>query len=386
MSELSVAVVGAGIAGLTFAATYGEACSLYEKAPAAPSIGCGLQIAPNAARVLHSLGLAEELGRRATKLQAREFRRWDTGATIACTQLGASCERLFGTPYYGVRRSDLHHMLLRRAPAVRTGQAVTSVADQGEKVRIDFSTGHPSIEHDIVIGADGIGSVVRNSVRPDNTVFSGQVIYRGLIPRDRVRHLFDEPKAVIWVGPARHFVCYPVGEFVSFSASVPADDSWEQESWTAPGSVNALAEAYIGWSRDLHAVIGAADHVSRWALVDREPVDEWNSGRITLIGDAAHPMLPYAAQGANQAIEDAAALAAALRGRGAQQVPSALHRLMRVRSERVGKIQRVSRELGMTLHLPDGPEQIARDTAMATSSLTELTWLWGYEPDKAITA
>jgi salicylate hydroxylase len=391
MPQLRVAVVGAGIAGLAFAAALHRAgidCHVYEQAEHPTEVGAGVQLAPNATRLLHRLGLGDRLRAVAVAPQAIELRRWDDGRLLQRTPLGSVCRRQFGAPYYAVHRADLHRCLLSLTPPdrVHLGARLVAVTQNAGEARLHMSDG-TTVAADLVVGADGIHSIAREQIVADKPRYSGLTIYRGLVPAARVPFLLTEARVRIWLGPDQHLVCYPVsaGRQVSFGATVPVPDR-SVGSWSAPGDVARLAAAYEGWHPDVGRLIGAAERVGRWALHDRECVDRLSAGRVALIGDAAHPMLPFQAQGANQAIEDAVVLAACLAGAGPGGLGAALHRYEQIRLPRTTRIQRRSRANAETFHLADGDTQRRRDTAAhATSGLDQHEWLFGYDAELATT-
>ncbi|MFI9561162.1 FAD-dependent monooxygenase [Nonomuraea endophytica] len=388
---MSVAIVGAGIAGLAFAAALRRAgvdFHVYEQAPRLSEVGAGVQLTPNATRELHRLGLADALSTVAVAPRAIEIRRWDDGTSLQRIPLGAECLARFGAPYYTLHRADLHSALLSLLPPERVhlGARCVAVTQRADSVRLDLSNG-TTVVADLAVGADGIHSVVREHLAPDHPRYSGQTIYRGLVPAERVPHLLTEPRVQVWFGPGRHCVCYPVsaGRLVSFGATVAAPD-WREESWSAQGSVRELTPFYMGWHEDVTRLIGAAEAVSRWALHDRESLPRLHSGRVAVIGDAAHPMLPFRAQGANQAIEDAVSLARFLAEAGRCGLREALLRYEHLRLPRTNRIQRESRNSVRTFHLADGDAQRQRDNdARASSSLDRQQWLFGYDADQAAT-
>ncbi|MBQ1023709.1 FAD-dependent monooxygenase [Micromonospora sp. C95] len=392
MPQMNVVIVGAGIAGLALAAALrrsGVDVVVYEQAPRLFEVGAGVQLAPNATRLLHRLGLAEQLRTVAVLPQTIEMRRWNDGELLRRTPLGESCRDRFGAPYYTLHRADLHACLLGLSPPeqIRLNARCIGVTQTADSAQLRFADA-ASVKADLVVGADGIRSVVRKHLAVDTPRYSGQTIYRGLVPADRVPHLVAEPAVRLWLGPDQHCVCYPVssGQQVSFGATVPAVD-WREESWTARGTVGDLASRYQGWHPDVTRLIGAVDVVSRWALHDRESLDRLSHGRVVLIGDAAHPMLPFQAQGANQAIEDAAVLARCLEAASRDGLPAALRRYEQIRLPRTSRIQAESRAGAGTLHLADGTAQRLRDVAAGTSSgLDRHQWLFEYDAEGAVTA
>jgi salicylate hydroxylase len=386
--EMRIAIVGAGIAGLTAAAALtraGVRCEVFEQARQLAEVGAGIQIAPNAARVLNRLGLGRHLDLVGVRPAAIEMRRWDDDSVLRRTELGDRCEEMFGVPYYAVHRADLHRGLLQILPSgtVHLGLRLVGIEERPDEVELRFDDGS-RLPFDVVIGADGIHSVVREVLAGDEPRFSGQSIYRGLVPAERVPFLLTEPKVTLWLGPNRHCVCYPVsgGRQVSFGATTPVDDP-RPESWSAQGSVDELRAAYAGWNDRVGQLLAAADAVSQWALHDRDTVDRWSTRRVTIIGDAAHPMLPFLAQGANQAIEDAMVLAVFLRGAtGPDDVAGALARYEEVRRARTEEVHGISRRNTSMLHLPDGDEQRKRDEILAaTADLSSQQWLFGYDAE-----
>lgn len=403
-NENQIAVVGAGIAGLATAvalARRGVSCQVYEQTGRLGEVGAGLQLSPNSVRLLHRWGLADRLAATAVRAEAVEMRRWSDDRVLRRSQLGAHSEELFGAPYYAVHRADLHRALLELLPpgTLRLGARCVDVREDAEGAELTFEDGTRR-RAGVVVGADGIHSAVRARLVADTPRNSGESIYRGLVPAERVPFAFaahnpagdgPEPKVVLWLGPGQHVVCYPVsaGAWVSFAATAPAGD-WHTESWTAEGSVTDLVDAYAGWHPHARDLLAAADRVTRWALHDRDPVTRWTSERLALVGDAAHPMLPFFAQGANQAVEDAASLAVCLAAAGPDGLAEprrTLEHYQRVRLERTGEIQTISRRNTAMLHLPDGPDQRERDQHLAeTADPRGQDWLYGYDAEEAARA
>jgi salicylate hydroxylase len=378
--EIRIAVVGAGVAGLVVASLLrgrGIGCRVFERAPRLSAVGAGIQLSPNGMRVLHGLGLADPLSAGGVRAGAIETRSWADGARIARTPLGGRCEELYGAPYLLIHRADLHRCLASLLPdgAVETGRACVRVEERADDVRLHFEDG--SVETaDLVIGADGVHSVVRRSVVRDEARFAGYAVHRGLVPADVVPSFRNDPRVMFWLGPGRHVTYYPVagGRTVHFSAVSASPDA---ERDAGPEDLGA---AFEGWHEEVRRVVTAASSVTRWGLYDRDVPDRYATARVVLLGDAAHPTLPYLSQGANQALEDAAVLARCLADH--QGAPGeAVRRYETLRLPRTAEVHRRARRLAEEFHLPDGPRCAERDLRMrATEDPAHLEWLYGRAP------
>jgi salicylate hydroxylase len=361
---------------------------VYERASALTEIGAGVQISPNASRILHGLGLAEELAGSGVKPLAWHQRRWDDGLTILRTPLAEPLEATFRFPHYQMHRADLLSALAAALPAdrVHLGHRLTGLVDRGDHVEAEFANGART-QADVLVGADGIHSSVRHiQFGPEHPRFSGCVAYRGLVPAERLRDLELEVTAQVWMGPGRHFVHYFVSNrrLVNFVAVVE-QDSWTRESWTDRGEIADALAAFEGWHPQVRSIIEGVDETFVWALFDRSPLERWSVGRVTLLGDACHAMLPFMAQGAAQAIEDGATLGACLAG-GRADVAESLRRYERLRAPRTSRLQAMSTENKTRFHLPDGPDQEERDERMSAGS-TDWSFkavAWIYEHDAAV--
>jgi 2-polyprenyl-6-methoxyphenol hydroxylase-like FAD-dependent oxidoreductase len=351
-------------------------------------IGAGVQISPNASRILHGLGLAEDLASTGVKPLAWHQRRWEDGRTLLRTPLAEPLEAAFGFPHYQMHRADLLSALATALPAdrVHLGHRLTGLVDRGDHVEAGF-LGGARTQADVLVGADGIHSQVRHMLfGPEHPRFSGCVAYRGLVPAERVRELELEVTAQVWMGPGRHFVHYFVSNrrLVNFVAVVE-QDTWTRESWTDRGEIADALAAFKGWHPQVRSLIEGVDETFVWALFDRAPLERWSAGRVTLLGDACHAMLPFMAQGAAQAIEDGATLAACLAGGGAD-VSESLRRYERLRARRTSRLQAMSTDNKTRFHLPDGPEQEERDERMSGGS-TDWSFqavAWIYEHDATL--
>ncbi|HEX2890081.1 FAD-dependent monooxygenase [Vineibacter terrae] len=384
---LSIAVIGGGIGGLAAALSLRQAgfgVQLYEQAAALGAIGAGIQISPNGARILHRLGIAAALAPHGVRPVAVHQRRWDDGRTLQRAPLGDAVEAAFGAPYYHFHRADLIAALAGALPAdsLRTGHRLVDAVDKGDRVEARFDNG-TRITADILIGADGIHSRVREVLfGAEKPRFTGCVAYRGLVPAERLAQLDLEVTANNWMGPAGHLVHYFVsgGRLVNFVA-VREADSWTRESWTDRAETGEALRLFEGWHPQVRAIIGAVDETFKWALFDRDPLPRWSAGRIALLGDACHPMLPFMAQGAVQSIEDGAALAACLAQSGGD-APAALTRYEALRKPRATRLQEMSRHNKIRFHLPDGSRQQERDALLQSSgdrSLAAIGWLYAHD-------
>jgi salicylate hydroxylase len=387
--ELSIAIIGGGIGGLAAALSLlraGLDVHVYERAKKLSEVGAGIQVSPNASRILHGLGLADALANMGVKPLAMHQRRWDDGRTLLRTPLAEAMEAAFGFPHYQMHRADLLNTLACALPAERLhiGHRFTALINHADHVEAAFENGM-QISVDALVGADGIHSTVRHVLfGPEKPHFTGCIAYRGLVPADRLTHLDLEVTTQVWMGPGKHFVHYYVQNrrLVNFVAAIE-QDTWTRESWTDRGEIADWLAAHEGWHPQVRGIIGTADETFIWALFDRRPMKHWSVGRVTLLGDACHAMLPFMAQGAAQAIEDGATLAACLLQTAAQNVPNALRRYEALRLPRASRVQGLSETNKTRFHLPDGPAQQARDAEMARGttdfSPKAVAWLYGYD-------
>ena len=383
MSTKSIAVVGGGIGGASAALNLlraGFDVHVYEQSRALREVGAGINVTPNAARVIHGLGLGDKLASLGVMPMAVHQQRWDDGRTLLRTPLGTELERQFGFRHYQSHRADVLHMLIEALPPGRmhVGHRLTGFSERGDKIEAQFENG-ARVSVDALIGADGIHSTVQRQLfgaMPPR--FTGCAAYRGLVPAEKLKHLDLEVVLQLTMGPGKHFVRYFVAgmRYVNFVAIIE-QDSWTRESWTDRGDPDEARAAFAGWHKDVSGVLDAVEETFIWGLFDRAPLARWSVGRVTLLGDACHPMLPFMAQGAAQAIEDAGVLAQCLAG-GAD-IGDALRRYEQLRLPRASRIQRLSYDNNVVYHLADGPEQRARDHAMIRGEAfgaNALSWLF----------
>jgi salicylate hydroxylase len=347
--RLEIIIVGGGIGGL-FAANaliaHGLGVSLYEQAPALGEVGAGVFLTPNSVRHLQRVGLGPSVEKRGARVGAGSHYFRHDGAPIAPVQVTDSSG---WNATFGMHRADLVEMLANALPSgvVHTGCRAVGCEQIGDVARVSFADG-AAAEADIVIAADGIHSELRRSVTPpSHPVFHGSVAYRGVLPHALIPH-WPNDSWLMWLGKNKHFLTFPLraGQLINYVGFVPADEEMK-ESWSAPGDPQVLRHEFEGWDSRIGTLLDNVQNTFRWALYDREPLPVWSKGRLTLLGDAAHPMLPHLGQGANQSIEDGMALATILAGVEQATVPAALRAYEGLRRERVAAIQRGARENGM---------------------------------------
>jgi salicylate hydroxylase len=385
-TDLKIAVIGGGLGGLAAALSLHRAgfeVDVYEQAAELNEVGGGINMGPNAARILYRLGLGAALDRDAVRPLSAHVRRWDDGRTLQKAPLNPLCDELYGAPHLTVHRADLQRIIASGLPRERIhlGYRLTSLVDHGDAVEASFASGE-RIRAEIVVGADGIHSTARTILFGEAAPnFAGCVAYRGLVPSDRIADLGLERGNQSWLGPGGHLVHYFVsgGRLLNF-VGWTEHDTWNREDWTDRATIERALAAFEGWHPQVRRIIAAADTCFIWALFDRDPLPRWSMGRVTLLGDACHPMYPFMAQGAAQAIEDGATLAALLAGGG--DPVAILRRYEQIRLPRVTRLQEMSRANKHRYHMQDGPEQIARDAAMVANrerSPETMRWLFGFD-------
>ena len=350
-SRPNVAIIGGGIGGL-FAANaliaQGLHVSIYEQASVLSEVGAGVYVTPNAVRHLERVGLGPAVEKRGARVGPGSCYFRHDGAPIAPVQVSDASG---WNANFGMHRADFVDLLAANLPAgiVHTGRRAVGFEQNGDTARVKFANG-ATVEADVVVAADGIHSELRRYVfPPSKPVFHGTISYRGLVSRER---LPDWPmdRWQMWAGPSKHFLVFPVrhGTMVNYVGFVPTDEEMK-ESWSAPGDPEMLRREFEGWDPRIGGVLKQVDKTFRWALYDREPLPTWSKGRLTLLGDAAHPMLPHLGQGANQSIEDGMALATILARADTPAVPASLLAYERLRRERVAEVQLGARQNGLRL-------------------------------------
>ncbi|KAE8160122.1 hypothetical protein BDV40DRAFT_302544 [Aspergillus tamarii] len=418
-TPLQVIVVGAGmlplfweseqrIGGMAAALTLGSKghhVIILESAPKLLEIGAGIQVSPNMLRIFDCWGVSPLIHSKDVALEHIHVRRWQDGSLLGTMPVN----KTYGQQVV-IHRADLHNALIEQALALpnvelRVNSTVTDVQFDPASVTLADDT---VVQGDIVIAADGIKSTIRGHLLGEDALSkaipTGDAAYRIMLPRStmendpELRELVDEPQATRWLGPERHIIAYPVRKHELFNVVLlHPDGHGVEESWTTKGSKQEMVDNYRGWDRRVRKLIDlvAEDEVLEWKLCLHSPLKTWIKGSVALIGDACHPMLPYVAQGAAQAVEDAAALGVLLSTISSKnEIHMALQAYEKSRKQRAETVQQSGSANRITLHLPDGPEQQARDEQFRLSMTggsnpdrwtdrETQNFLWGWDAEKA---
>ncbi|MFC5065278.1 FAD-dependent monooxygenase [Actinomycetospora atypica] len=354
---MRVSVVGAGIGGLTLGLALharGVEVDLYERADELREVGAAVALSANGSRELIRLGVGEALDRVSTMPTELIYRDGRSGERIAAHPGGAAYRERFGAPYWGIHRVDLQQGLARAfgPEHLHLGHGVTGVHDDGRTIALDDGR---TVTADVVVGADGVHSVVRGYVTPDSgPTYSGTSAFRGLVPRRDLPSLPDPLAIQFWAGPDAHLLHYALGgverddDTVNFFAVLCGPEQWD--GGNRPAADGELLAAFAGWHPAVVEMLGAVEQSPRWPLLSQPPLTRWSRGRAVLLGDACHAMLPHHGQGANQSIEDAVVLADLL---AAGDADAALARYPRLRRGRTRAVAASAWETGTLLHLPD---------------------------------
>ncbi|MGD8830714.1 MAG: FAD-dependent monooxygenase [Pseudomonadales bacterium] len=385
-----ILIAGGGIGGLAAALGFAHRdfeVMLFERAAGFEEVGAGIQLSANCTRVLLDLGLGPALAPIAFLPERTEFRHWKSGRLLAATPLGDAATARFGAPYYHVHRADLIRLLADAAaaePRIRLHVRASVDGFVQDEAGVTITAGGETHRGSLLVGADGIHSTVRAALfGAESPTFTGNVAWRALVPASRLPAGRIRPVAGVWWGPHKHFVHYYVraGELIN-CVCVVEKAGWEVESWTAHGDHTELVADFAGWHPDIRLLIDSMDRDAcfKWALFDRPPMPSWGLGRVTLLGDACHPTLPFMAQGAAMAIEDGAVLAhcvGAAREAGGSTTP-ALARYQALRMARTARIQAGSRRNARVFHLT-GIGAWARNRAASRASRGAMDWLYSYD-------
>ena len=362
---------------------------VYEQAAELKEVGAGLQLSANGTRVFYALGVGEELKSLSCEATGKEIRLWNTGETWKLFDLGSVSIERYGYPYFTVYRPDLLDVLalaIRRAKphAIRLGAKCVGFVQTADHVELELENGK-SIFGDVLVGADGVHSTIRQALfGPDKPQFSGIIAWRGIVPMERLPQHMARMVGVNWVGPGGHVVHYPLraGRLMNFVGALERGD-WQVESWSARGTTEELAQDFAGWHEDVQAMIHAIAVPHKWALMVRPPMPHWTVGRVTLLGDACHSMVPFLAQGAVMAIEDGSMLARALTELG-DDIPSRLTRYEDARRDRTRRAVEGSADNIARFHNPaladpvKAREYVEREWA-GQNVASRYEWLFRYD-------
>ena len=375
-----IAIIGGGIGGMTAAAALhqrGFEVAVYERAATLGEVGFGLQLGPNAVKVARAIGILDELKRFAVEPTAMVSLTWDKAELRYRNPWKGMMERRFDAPYMMAHRPDLHEALIGKVPAnaIHLNKACVSVTNTANGATACFADGE-QIEADVIIGADGIHSVIRKLLFGENAArFTNQICWRAMVPMEDAPKQVGPNRAVTleetdyigWIGPTGHVICYPVrgGKYMNIFAGRVSEE-WADESWSVPSNVDEMLQAYAGWNDALLGMFRKIKSCYRWGIYDREPLDSWVVGRIGLLGDAAHPMMPTLAQGAAQSMEDGLALARLLAAHK-EDLTAGLKAYEQERQPRGKQVQLQARDQFNNNRKPVAPPPISVD------------WIYGYD-------
>ena len=390
----TVLIAGAGIGGLTAAlaiAQQGFRVALFDQAQRLEEVGAGIQLSPNAARILVALGLAEPLQRHVVSPEELRVMNAPSARVLVRAPLGAAAEQRYGAPYWVIHRGDLQAVLLDAVRAntsitLRLGMRVEDFALHANGVTISALASYQAAEDRgaALIAADGLWSSLRPRLgHRDKPHFAGHTAWRALVPADAVGPELRAPAVNLWFGRDAHLVHYPVRGGGLINVVAIARDEWGEPGWTAPGWRDEVLTRYPAqeWPAPARALLGTPQQWQKWALYDRTPLAHWGRGPVTLLGDAAHPMLPYLAQGAAMAIEDAAVLAQRL-AEAPDDPAAAMRRYERQRLSRTARAQRAARRNGTIYHM-GGAQALLRTVALLAMGghlVRRYDWLYGWKP------
>ncbi|KAJ7266400.1 hypothetical protein B0H12DRAFT_1099515 [Mycena haematopus] len=378
--RLHFAIVGCGLGGLAAAHCLGRAghsVTVFESASNIGEVGAGIQISPNLSRLLIRWGLGDELRQASVKPQSITFRRYKTGHRVGWTKWGENMDRDYGSPYCHLHRADLLDMLFKVASPYMT------LCLNSRVVSVDPALGQLTLQSgrkfraDVILGADGVNSMIREVVvgHPDKPIPTGDAAYRAIIPTSEMskdpdlKPFVDHPEMTGWIGPGRHIMGYCIRDSREYNVVMlhPDRGVTRAEAYDVPGSVQQMRADFAGWEPRVQKLLALVSHTLIWPLFDRDPLDTWvhPSGKVALLGDACHPMLPYRAQGSAMAIEDAAVLGVLFSHITCRrQILPLLHAYQTLRYPRTTDTQLAARANQKIFHLPDGSEQEARDISM----------------------
>ena len=380
-----IAVVGAGIGGLTLAIalrSYGITVDIYEQTEELREVGAAVALSANGTRFLERFGLTTQLAEHWFLVSDLIYRDGRTGRLIGKHPVGSDYRQRFGAPYVGIHRPDLQAVLATAAgmDRIHLKKRLVDIDDRGASAVLHFDDG-ATAEADLVIGADGARSLVRRwMLGYDDALYTGCSGFRGMVPMDQLPSLPDPTALQFWMGPAGHLLHYPMGkDHVNFLLVERHPTPWPVREWTMPATEGEQLRHFAKWHPAVVEMITAKPVSNRWGLFHRPPLGRWTKGRVTLLGDAAHAMAPHHGPGANQSIEDAVVLAACLGTAGSS--PAALERYERLRRGRTRKVQYASISNAEVLHLPDGDNADRRNARLGSFDgvLHHLGWVHEFD-------
>lgn len=386
-SKPRIAIVGAGIGGLTLGLLlrkHGMEPSIYEQATELREVGAAVALAANGTRVLRRLGLGDKLAEMSVEPTDVVYRHGETGKLIASFPMGPTYTERYGAEFFGIHRMNLQRILADAwgSDGLHLNSRVRSVEEGPDSVQLNFSDGRFEVA-DLVVGADGVHSVVRSWVTGGGpaAAYSDTSAFRGIVPMSALGSMLDPMTIQFWLGPWAHVLHYPISEdLINFLAVVPGPTPWPGTAWMTAEPPGAVSKAFASWHPAVREMVGAVEQSPRWALFSLPPLQRWCRGRTVLLGDAAHAMLPHQGQGANQTIEDAAALATLLADIHESTIHDAFRRYEVLRRPRTRQVQRASWVNSEILHRPNGPEAVSRDISLGTLP-DYLDWIHGYDVD-----
>jgi salicylate hydroxylase len=393
---LRIAIIGGGIGGLTLAIALrqrGLAAEVFEQARELTEIGAGIALAANATRELRRLGVLDAIAAVSTEPTELIYRDWRDGHQITAHPMRRDLQyqNRFGAPFLGLHRADLQRILsgVLGSAGLHLGHQLANLVDQGETIGLQFTNGRFA-EADLVIGADGVRSVVRRFVTGgDDTIYSGTSAFRGIVPVERLPSLPNPQALQFWMGPNAHLLHYAIGgrgDVVNFFAGVESPAVWPNtDKWLAEVQPGEAVAAFRGWHPAVTEMVGAVEHRVRWGLFSARPLRHWSRGRVVLLGDAAHAMLPHHGQGANTTIEDAITLAELLGSSSPCEIEAVVGRYQLLRRARTRKVQLSSRATSDLLHLPDGPALAERDRRVSRVP-EDFGWIHEFDALRAVKA
>ena len=391
MAHTDIAVIGAGIGGLTLGLAlrrHGIDVQIYEQAPELTEVGAAVALAANGTRILQELGLGDELAAVSAVPTELVYRHWADARRLVAHPVGAWYEQRFGAPFWGIHRAHLQRSLVQGwgTRGLHLGNALVGLRVEGDVNVLSFADGSV-VTAGLVIGADGIRSRVRRWVTDTEPVYSGTSGFRGIVPRAAVPSLPDPEALQFWMGPDAHLLHYAIGgdaDEINFLAVVEGPPTWDADRWLTGIGPDEVLARFAGWHPAATEMIAAGAPDTRWGLFVVEPLLRWYRGRVVLLGDAAHAMLPHHGQGANTTLEDAFTLAGVLAEARAGDLEPVLAEYQRLRRARTRQVARSSWATNALLHLrDDDPDLPWRDEKMRRFA-DDFGWIHEFDTEQAL--